>query len=94
MQRTLKICQQSSSGGDSLEQLVKSVSPEIAIYLRTYLRASLHSSGVKPLRARSAPILHEQTRIAATRFVWKMVILSSIEASRPLLNGRTFKMHS
>ena len=34
--------------------------------------------------------LHEQT--AATRFIWTIVILSSIEASGPLLNRRTLKM--
>ena len=50
----LKLCQQSSSGGDSLEeQLVNSGAPEIAIYLCTYLRASFHRSGVSHLRARS-----------------------------------------
>ena len=52
MQRILKICQQSVSGGDSLEEpLVNSGAPEI-------------------------------------------VVSSSIEATGPLLNGRTIKMHS
>ena len=67
MQRIVKICQQSSSGGDSLEeQLVNSGAPEIAIYLRTYLHASFHRSGENRIRAFRAD-LHEQ--IAATKFV-------------------------
>ena len=38
-------------GGESLEQLVNSRAPELAIYLRTYLRASFHRSGVNRLFA-------------------------------------------
>ena len=92
MQRTQKICQQSSSGGDILEEkLVNSGAPEIAIYLRTYLRASFHRSGGSRVRAFHAD-RHEQ--IAASRFVWTMVILSSIDVSGPLLNSRTLIMHS
>ena len=95
MQRILKICQQSSSRGDLLEEeLVNSGASEIAIYLRTYLRASFHRSSVNRLRARSALISMNKPLIAETRFVWAMVILSSIKASGPLLNGRTLKTHS
>ena len=54
-------------------QLVNSRAPEIAIYLRTYLCA-FHRSGVNSLRARSALVLHEQTRITATRRVLTAVI--------------------
>ena len=89
MQRILKIFQQSSSGGDSLEeQLANSGAPEIAIYLRTSLRASFRR---KPLTRAFRADLHEQIRIAATGFVWTMVFFSSIESSGPLLNGRTLK---
>ena len=60
MQRILKICQQSSSGSDLLEeQLVNSGAPEIAIYLRTYLRArpvNLMIAAAKTAYARSAQI--------------------------------------
>ena len=73
---------------------MNSRAPEIAIYLRTYLRASFHRSGVNSLRERSALVLHEQTRIAATRLVLTAVILNSIEASGPISNGRALKMHS
>ena len=53
MQRILKICQQSSSGGDLLEEeLVNSGASEIAIYLRT----SFHRNGVNRLHARSTLI--------------------------------------
>ena len=53
-------------GGDPQEgQLVNSRAPELAIYLRTYLCASFHRSGVNRLRARSALVLYEQTRIRA-----------------------------
>ena len=38
-------------GGESLEQLVNSRAPELAIYLCTYLRASFHRSGVNCLFA-------------------------------------------
>ena len=48
MQKILKICRQSSSGGDILEeQPVNSGAPDIAIHLRTYVRASFHRSGVR-----------------------------------------------
>ena len=57
--------------------------PELAIYLHTYLRVSFHCSGVNNLRAHSALVLHEQTRKAATRFVWTAVILSSSETTGP-----------
>ena len=60
--------------------------PEQAIYLRTYLRASYQRSGVNSLHARSALVLHEQTRIAATKHVWIAVILKSSETSGPLSN--------
>ena len=92
MQRILKMCQQSSSGGDLLEeQLVNSGAPEIVIYLRTSLRASFRR---KSLTRAFRADLHEQICIATTRFVWKVVILSNIEASGLLLNSRTLKMHS
>ena len=92
MQRILNICQQSSSGSDLLEeQLVNSGAPEIVIYLHTSLRAFFRR---KLLTRTFRADLHEQICIAATRFVWTMVILSNIEASGPLLNGRTLKMHS
>ena len=55
---------------------MNSRAPEIAINLRTYLPVSFYRSGVNSLRARSALVLHEQTRIAATRLVWKAVILN------------------
>ena len=85
-----------AGGVTSLEgQLVTSRAPEIAIYLRTYLRASFHRSGVNSLRAHSALVLREQTaRIAATRLVWTVVILNSSETSGPLSNGRALKMYS
>ena len=51
--------------------------PELAIYLRTYSRASFRRRGVNSFRARSALILHEQTRIAVTRLVWTAVILDT-----------------
>ena len=79
--------------GDSLEgQLVNSRAPEIAIYLRTYLRAFIaaaytayarFSASLHPL------VLHEQTGcIAATKLVWTAVILNGSEASGPLTNSR------
>ena len=68
--------------------------PELVIYLRAYLHTSFHHSGVNSLHARSALVLHEQTRIAATRFVWTAVILNSSETSGPLSNCRTLKMYS
>ena len=90
MQRILKICQPSSSGGDLLEEeLVKSGAPEIAIFIYTrigIIRIILSLQQRKPLM-RMFCAVHEQ--IAATRFVWTIVILSSIEASGPLLNSRT-----
>ena len=73
-------------------QLVNSRAPEIAIYLRTYLRTSFRR---KTTYARvSYWSLHEQTRIAATRLVLTAVILNSIEDSGPISNGRTHKMYS
>ena len=45
----------------------------------------------KPLTRAFRADLHEQIRIAATRFVWTMVILNSIEDSGSLLNSRTVK---
>ena len=46
----------------SLEgQLVNSRPPEVAIYLRTYLRASFHRGGVNSLRTRFTLVLCEQT---------------------------------
>ena len=69
--------------------MVNSQAPEIAIYLRTYLRASFHRSGVNRLfaHARSTLVLHEQ-HIAATKLVWTAVILNGSEASGPLTSGR------
>ena len=81
-QRILKICQKSSSGGDSLEE-------ELVNSGALNLRVSF-----KPLTRVFCADLHKQTRIATTKFVWTVVILSCIEASEPLLNGRTLKMHS
>ena len=81
MQRILKICQQSSSGSDLLEELVNSGAPEIAIYLRMYLHASSFSAAAKTVYARSA-LISMSKYVAATTFVWTMVILSSIEASQ------------
>ena len=75
-------------------QLVNSRTPEIAIYLRTYLRASFHRRGVNNLRERSALVLLERTRIAATTIALTAVILNSIEASGPISNGRALKMYS
>ena len=87
MQRILKICQQSSSGSELLEeQLVNSGAHKIAIYFNTHVFTRILSG----VRAFSAD-LHEQ--IAATRFIWTMVILRSIEASGPLLNGFRFHFH-
>ena len=71
---------------------------KLAIYLRMLLPASFHRSGVNRLRARSALVPHERTRIlrtvAATRLVWTAVILNSSETSGPLSNGRILKMCS
>ena len=62
----------------SLEiQQVNSQVPEIAVYLCWYLRASFKRSGVNSLCVCSVLVLHEQTRIAATRFIWTAVILNS-----------------
>ena len=69
-------------------QLVNSRAPEIVIYVRTYLR-----SGVKQLTRTFTQVLHEQTRIAATRLVLTAVILNSTEASGPISNGRALKMY-
>ena len=55
--------------------------------LRTYLRVSFHRHSVNSFRARSALILYEQTRLAATRLVWTAMILNCSETSRPLSNG-------
>ena len=49
---------------------------------------------VNSLRVRSALVLHEQTRMVATRHIWTAVILKSNEISGPLSNGRTLKMYS
>ena len=72
----------------SLErQMVSSRAPEIAIYSCTYIYActSFHWSSVNSLRAHSTLVLHEQTRIqvAAIRYVWTAVILSSDKTSGP-----------
>ena len=40
-------------------------------------------------RARSALVLHEQTRIAVTKPVWTAAILDSSETRGPLSNDRT-----
>ena len=83
----------------SLEgKLVNSRAPEIACFLflffiiiyflRMYIRASFHRSGVNSLRARSVLVLHEQARIAATILVWTAVLLNSNESSGPISNGR------
>ena len=61
---------------------------ELAIYLRTYLHAAFHRSGMNSLGARSALVLHESHTVAATRIVWTAVILSSSETSGSLSNGR------
>ena len=59
--------------------MVNSRAPEIAIYLRTYLRASFQ---------RKALMHYEQTEyIAATKFAW-IVVFNGSEASEPLTNGR------
>ena len=66
--------------------------PEIAIYLCKYLRASFHRNGVNSLYARVPRwyILHEQTRIAATRLDDGISQYSS-ETSGPISNGRALK---
>ena len=66
-------------------QLVNFRAPEIAIYLRE----SFNRSGENSIRARSALVLYEQTCFDVTA-----VILNSIEATGPILNGRVLKMYS
>ena len=39
---------------------------ELAIYLRTYLRAAFHRSGMNSLRARSALVLHESHTVGCS----------------------------
>ena len=79
-----KICQQSSSGGDSLEeQLVNSEAPEIAIYLRMHIFTRVLSTQLRKALTYTSAFradLYERTRIGSTRFVWTVVILCSIEA--------------
>ena len=67
---------------------------ELAIYLRTLLRASFRRSGVNRLCARSALVSHEQTRISPCTLVWTAVILNNSETSGSLSNGRILKMCS
>ena len=71
-------------------QLVNSRAPEIAIYLRTYLRAFIAAAYTAYARFSLHPlVLHEQTGcIAATKLVWTAVILNGSEASGPLTNSR------
>ena len=62
-----------------------------------FMRASFHCSGINSLHAHSMLVLHEQTRIAATRLVWTAVILHSNETSSLKLvdhfqNSRVLKM--
>ena len=73
------------SGVTSIEgQLVNSRALDIAIYLRTYLRAN---------SLRACARLWSSTRIAATRLAWTTVILNSSETtSGPLSNGRALKI--
>ena len=49
------------------------------LFLHLVLSETFLDGGVRvnSLRAHSALVLHEQTRTAATRFVWTAVILSS-----------------
>ena len=73
--------------GIDLLQLVNSQVPEIAIYLKDIHKYKPNHSGINHgLRTCSTLIIHEQTRIAATRLIWTVVILNSIEASGPLSN--------
>ena len=76
-------------GGDTTRRTTLERLHELAIYERTYLLASYHRTGKNSLRARSALVLHEQTRITGTRLVWTMVILNGSETSGPISNGRT-----
>ena len=63
---------------------MNSRAPDIAVYFRMYLRADARAFGTGP-----------QTRIAATRLAWTVVILNSCETtSGPLSNGRALKMYS
>ena len=83
-----------NSRWDDINWKDNSRAPELAIYLRTYLRASFHRCCVNIVRARSALILHARTRIAVTKLVWTLVILDRSETRGPLSNSRTLKMYS
>ena len=82
---------QNSRWGDITRQLSSTWTSDL--FMHAFTRV-LSSQWRKTLMHMFHADLHEQTRIAATRFVLTMVILSSIEASGPVLNGRTLKMHS
>ena len=58
-----------------------------SIHARIFTR-----SGANSLRAHSALVLREQTRTAATRFVWTAVILNSSKTNGPFSNDRELKM--
>ena len=49
--------------------MVNSRAPEIAIYLRPYLRASFHRNGVNSLRVRSTLVLREQQNGHPKKFI-------------------------
>ena len=91
--RYTKVGRTAGAWGD-ITRRTNSRAPELAIYLRMYLCVSFHRSGVNSFPARSALVLHEQTRIAVTRLVWTAVILDSSETSGPLSNSRTLKLYS
>ena len=70
--------------------------PGLEIYLRTYLRVSFPRSGVNSLRACTALVFHERTRILWVQpdSVWTAVILNNKETIGPVLIDRILKMYS
>ena len=80
--RLLRRCWRCSLEGE----LVNSRAPEIAIYLRTYLRASFQRKALLLTAFRiQLVVLYEQTEnIAATKIAWT-VVFNGREASGPLI---------
>ena len=72
---------------------VRSLEGQMVNFQRlNYARIYARRCGVNSLRARSALVLYEQTRISATRLVWTAVILNSSETGRPPSNGRALNV--
>ena len=95
-EEVLRSAEQQMHGVTSLEGQLSSARTSDLFTHVYYARPFIAAYSVNSLRARSALVLHEQTRIAScnqTRLD-SAVILNSSETSGPLSNGRILKMYS